>query len=92
MPLFLTETKEWVARQRMFLLAVSLVSQWPFKVLLGEEQLPTEQDHTLTSWLLSSALLWEPSQHVHVVMSEALPSSPFFFIPHVSFQHFNIYS
>ena len=40
--------------QRVFLLAVFLVTQWPFKALLGEEELPIGQDHTLNSWGLSS--------------------------------------
>lgn len=49
-----------MAHQRMFLLAVFLVSWWSFKALLGEEQLPTGQDHTLNSRGLSSELLQGP--------------------------------
>lgn len=37
-------------------MAVFLVTRWPIKALLGEEELPAGQDHTLNSRGLSSVL------------------------------------
>lgn len=42
----------------MFLSAVFLVTRGSFKALVGEEHLPTGQDHTLNHQGLSSVLQW----------------------------------
>ena len=69
-------------------MAVFLVTRWPFKALLGEEELPIGQDHNLNSRGLSSVLRGGISAsalvHGEVGVSEGLLFLSFTF-SHISF-------
>lgn len=69
-------------------MAVFLVTRWPFKALLGEEELSIGQDHTLNSRGLSSVLRGGVSASA-VVRGEVGVSDGLLFLsftfPHISF-------